>query len=433
VTPAQPTPTGRWRQRAALINRGSIKKNRVPLTRIFILTALLSGLTACAQLAAVLPPSQQPAPTSSGPAQLFLIAQTFKSLPGWKADQHSVALQPFLKSCEKLRALPPDQALGKNSEMGHVKDWLPICKDAARVRAGNDTDARYFFESRFQAYLAVNDFNRNGLFTGYYEPELRGSWKPDNRFRVAIYSRPKDVIGSDLGQFDDKWSGQQIAGRFDGEQFIPYYDRAEIEAGALNGRQLEILWVDDAIDAFFLHIQGSGRVLLPDGSHIRLGYGGRNGRPYTAVGRELVGAGIMRLKDVTMPAIRRWMVDNPVAAQAVMRKNRSFVFFKVLKTNGPLGAQGVVLTAGRSLAVDRQFIPLGIPMWLVTTDPGTRPTQPLRRVVIAQDTGSAIKGPVRGDLFWGFGAAAGDKAGVMKQQGSYYLLLPRGLAPKPTS
>ena len=134
-----------------------------------------------------------------------------------------------------------------------------------------------------------------------------------------------------------------------------------------------------------------------------------------------------------MPAIRRWMVDNPVAAQAVMRKNRSFVFFKVLKTNGPLGAQGVVLTAGRSLAVDRQFIPLGIPMWLVTTDPGTRPTQPLRRVVIAQDTGSAIKGPVRGDLFWGFGAAAGDKAGVMKQQGSYYLLLPRGLAPKPTS
>lgn len=320
--------------------------------------------------------------------------------------------------------------MGDLAEMGKVKDWLPICADAARVRKGNNIDARYFFESRFQAYLALNNGRPTGLFTGYYEPELRGSWKPDQRFRVPIYSRPKDLVGADLGRFDDKWRGEHIAGRLVNGRYEPYFDRAEIENGAFDGRQLEILWVDNAIDAFFLHIQGSGRVVLPDGSHVRLGYDGRNGRRYTAVGRELVAAGVMRLEDVNMPAIRRWMADNPVAGQALMRKNKSFVFFRVLKSDGPVGAQGVVLTAGRSMAVDPRYISYGVPLWLVTTDPGTKPAKPLRRLVVAQDTGSAIKGPIRGDLFWGYGAAAGNKAGIMKHPGSYYLLLPKTLLPK---
>lgn len=399
--------------------------------------ALAFGLAACGQVVELFPPAAEPggaAPDDrSGPSELTLNALPYEKLPGWKADRHSQALPAFLRSCARLAKMPPETAIGDQAVMGKVKDWLPICTDAARVRAGNDTDARYFFESRFQAYAATNFGKRRGLFTGYYEPQLRGAWQADSRFRVPIYSLPKDVIGADLGQFDDRWSGEQIAGRLVDGRYVPYFDRAEIEDGALAGRQLEILWVDDPIDAFFLHIQGSGRITLPDGAHLRLGYGGRNGRPYTAVGRELVAAGIMKLKDVSMPAIRRWMVENPVAGQALMRKNRSFVFFKVLKTEGPIGAQGVVLTPGRSLAVDRAFIPLSVPLWLATTDPGTKPVKPLRRLVIAQDTGSAIKGPVRGDLFWGYGAAAGDKAGIMKERGSYFLLLPRGLAPKPTS
>ena len=250
---------------------------------------------------------------------------------------------------------------------------------------------------------------------------------------VARRMENSGLIVAAEGNLSVRLGGFSFAGRFAGGRFVPYFDRAEIETGAFRGRQLEILWVDNAIDAFFMHIQGSGRVVLPDGSHVRLGYDGRNGRRYTAVGRELVASGIMRLKDVTMPAIRHWMAINPVAAQALMRKNRSYIFFKVLKSAGPIGAQGVVLTAGRSLAVDNAHLPYGIPLWLVTTDPGTKPAKPLRRVVIAQDTGSAIKGPVRGDLFWGHGLAAGNKAGIMKHQGNYYLLLPRELRPKPPS
>ena len=411
--------------------------------RLSAFFACLSALVGCAEIAAILPPAAPTSQTagdsgavasqSSRAPFLSLVPTDFIDVRGWKADNHSAALAPFLRSCKKLRARPADQALGEEAVMGRVRDWLPLCDDAARVRHGNNTDARYFFESRFQAYEAYNIKRAQGLFTGYYEPQLNGAWKADGRYRVPIYARPKDIIGANLGSFDDKWKGEQIAGRLKGGRYVPYYDRAEIEAGALNGHQLEILWVDDLIDAFFLHIQGSGRVILPDGSHIRLGYAGRNGRRYTAVGRELVAAGVMRLQDVTMPAIRYWMIDNPVAAQALMRKNRSFVFFKVLTTAGPIGAEGTVLTPGRSLAVDDKFIPYGIPIWLNTTDPGTKPLRPLRRVVIAQDTGSAINGPVRGDLFWGHGAAAGDKAGIMKQQGGYYLLLPKSLAPKPNS
>jgi len=399
---------------------------------------MIVGVAACARFPDLLPPRTPPSGAAPGADDttaggMLLLPQPYERLPGWKADRHAEALPAFLGSCEKFEAMPPEIKVGEMRQMGRVKDWVPICKDARRVRAGNDTDARYFFESRFQAYLVLRGTERYGLFTGYYEPELRGAWKADGRFRVPIYSLPKDLIGADLGQFDDKWTGEQIAGRLVEGKYVPYHDRGAIEDGALVGRQLEILWVDDPIDAFFLHIQGSGRVILPDGTHVRLGYGGRNGRPYTAVGRELVADGIMRLDDVTMPAIRQWMIQNPVAGQALMRKNRSFVFFKVLKSDGPIGAQGVVLTPGRSLAVDRTFVPLGAPLWLATTEPGTRPEKPLRRVVIAQDTGSAIKGAVRGDLFWGYGPQAGDKAGIMKQSGSYFLLLPRALAPQPAS
>jgi len=401
------------------------------VVRAAVLAIGLVALAACETLDALLPPAP-PDPVAPVDADLFLTEIPFKELPGWKAERHSQALAPFLRSCARLRKQPPDQAMGPDARMGRISDWVTLCDAAQVIRPGNDTEAQYYFESRFLAYAVSGHRSRTGLITGYYEPELKGAWRPDATFRHPLYALPKDLISADLGGFDDKWKGEQIAGRLVGKRYVPYHSRAEIEQGALAGQQLEILWVNDPVDAFFLHIQGSGRIILPDGSHVRLGYAGRNGRRYTAIGRELVAAGVMRMKDVTMPAIRRWLEDNPVAGQAVMRKNQSFVFFRVLKGDGPIGAQGVVLTPMRSLAVDRRAIPLGAPLWLVTTEPGRKPEKPLRRIVIAQDTGSAIKGTVRGDFFWGHGAAAGAKAGIMKQKGRFYMLLPRSAVKKPT-
>ena len=393
-------------------------------------------LTGCAELGIVsthipLPPEVSKAdPPKTG---FGLVPVSFEDLPGWKTDVHSEVLPSLLKSCDLIQKQPKSKRVGDLEEMGRVEDWIPLCQSAKIIRPDNAIEARYFFESLFQAYSVGSMWTANGLFTGYYEAELNGAFRPDERYRYPILSRPKDLISANLGRFDHKWSGDRIAGRLHKNEFVPYFTRAEIESGILNGRQLEILWVDSPIDAFFLHIQGSGRVNLADGSFIRLAYAGRNGHRYTAVGRELVAGGIMRLDDVTMPAIRDWMAANSVGGDVLRKKNRSYIFFRIANTEGPVGAQGVLLSPGRSLAVDPKYIPYGIPLWLTTTDPGTKPKKPLRRLVVAQDTGSAIKGPIRGDLFWGHGHHAATKAGLMKEKGTYFLLLPKSAKPKPAS
>jgi len=235
-------------------------------------------------------------------------------------------------------------------------------------------------------------------------------------------------VDDDLGQFRDTLRGERIAGRVEGGRLHPYPDRGTIDRGALAGRGLELLWVDDAVDAFFLQIQGSGRVTMADGSVIRVGYDGQNGHPYVAVGRVLIQRGIMTPEQVSMQSIRAWLAANPTAAPDLLRENPSFVFFRELTGDGPVGAQGVALTPGRSLAVDPRFLPLGAPMWLDVEDPRVAGDR-IRRLVVAQDTGGAIRGPVRGDLFWGHGAAAEDAAGRMRSQGRYWLLLPAGVSP----
>lgn len=383
---------------------------------------VIAALTGCAAPVATAPPG---APAEKALLRLEPIA--FDKLPGWKGDDHSAALPPLLKSCEKIRAMPADRPLGAGDAAGGLAGragtWHKICADAALIRPGNRTEAQYFFESRFVAYLANDGWKAKGLFTGYYEAELRGAWKQDGTHRYPIYARPEDLISADLGRFRPEWEGQHLAGRISGNEFVPYATRADIEAGALKGKQLELLWADDPIDVFFLHVQGSGRVVLPDGSTVRVGYAGRNGHRYTPIGRELVAMGVLKPEQASMPAIRAWLDANPLAGTELMARNKSYIFFRVLTGDGPIGAQGVVLTPGRSLAVDPAFVPLGIPVWLSTTEPGGK--KPLRRLVIAQDTGSAIKGPVRGDLFVGFGKAAAMMAGAMRQRGNYYLLLPR--------
>ena len=297
----------------------------------------------------------------------------------------------------------PLDARPRFADYGRVGVWRELCEAAAALPPEDDTAARRFFETAFIP-LSVADYGaREGLFTGYYEIELDGSRRRQGRFQTPIYRRPPDLAEA------------------------ARYSRAEIEDGALAGRGLELLWVDDPIDAFFLEIQGSGRVRLKNGKIMRVGYDGQNGHSYVAVGRLLVERGIMPRSVVTMPAIRAWMEQHPEAGAALRRDNPSYVFFRELRGDGPVGAEGVVLTAERSLAVDRSFIALGVPIW-VEADERFASADPVRRLVVAQDVGGAITGPVRGDLFWGTGSAAAERAGVMNARGRYYLLLPRGVA-----
>jgi membrane-bound lytic murein transglycosylase A len=293
--------------------------------------------------------------------------------------------------------------------------------------------ARGFFEDWFQPYWVTDAGAADGLFTGYYEPLLFGSRDAGGRYTVPLYRAPADLVRVDLGRFDPELSGYSISGRIEGNQFVPYYSRAEIEAGALDGRGLELLWVDDAVDKFFLQIQGSGQVRLADGSLTRVGYAGQNGHPYRAIGRDLIELGALERAEVSLQSIRAWLEANPSSATTIMDRNRSYIFFEERRDlgpdDGPLGAQGVPLTAGRSLAVDLRHIPLGAPLWLETTVPWPEGPAPFRHLMIAQDTGGAIDGIVRGDVFFGAGARAEAAAGRMKSGGRYAILLPKSQVP----
>ena len=356
--------------------------------------------------------------------KLHLSEVSFKKIPGWVADNHSEALVAFLKSCKRLKSSSLKIKLVEERVSIDKGDWQKACTMGAKVKKDSKIESQYFFETYFSPYLATNNFESNGMFTGYYEPELQGSWQPSSKYQYPIYGRPKDLVSIDLGAFRSELFGTQLAGRRFKDKIIPYHTRAEINKGALKGKQLELLWVDNAIEAFFLHIQGSGQIIFSDGSSVRIGYVGRNGQRYTPIGRELVAMKVLNPDQVSLQSIQAWLIANPLAGLKLMEKNKAFIFFRILKEKGPVGAQGVVLTPGRSLAVDRKYIPLGLPIWLATTEPGET-NKLLRRLVISQDTGSAIKGPVRGDLYIGHGFKAGKIAGQMKQKGKYYLLLPK--------
>jgi membrane-bound lytic murein transglycosylase A len=376
-------------------------------------------------------PEPTPVPTPL-PDRLDLVESTFGELPGWGEDTVAAAVPALARSCAVLRERPPGAAVGSAGVAGTVADWLPLCDAAASLRPGDDAAARAVFERLLRPVALSNRGQPEGLFTGYYEPTLRGSRRPGGAFRIPLYLRPPELVMVDLGKFRESLRGTRIAGRVSGGELLPFHDRAAIDEGALHGRDLELVWVDDPVDAFFLEIQGSGRVELVEGGILRVGYAAQNGHPYYAIGRELVARGAMTVEEVSMQSIRDWLAANPEEAVEVMRTNASYVFFRELTGEGPLGAQGVALTPGRSLAVDPRFLPYGAPLWLDTTYPGaagggaTGP--PLRRLMVAQDTGGAIRGPVRGDVFWGPGDEAAELAGRMRQPGRLWLLLPRTVA-----
>jgi membrane-bound lytic murein transglycosylase A len=336
------------------------------------------------------------------PPRLTLAAVRYDQLIGWREDRVAAAIPALQRSCTVLLARADEaglEARNKATDFGKIAEWRAPCTAAGQLPAGDDVAARQFFEANFAPYLAGNNGESEGLFTGYFEITLTGSRRRGGAFQTPIYRRPPDPSR---------------------------YGRAEIEDGALTGQGLELLWVDDPIAAFFLEIQGSGQVKLQEGGTVRVGYDGANGKPYVAVGRLLLDRGEIPREQLTMAAIRRWMSDHPKEGAALRRENPSFVFFREIAGDGPLGAQRVVLTAGRSLAVDRAFLPLGVPVWLEAQDRFSSGT--IRRLVIAQDAGGAIKGPVRGDLFWGNGAGAAAGAGAMNARGHYYLMVPRPVA-----
>ena len=361
---------------------------------------------------------------------LTLEKADFSSLPGWDKEDFTGFFPALLKSCEKINRLPETRGMGGIGLAGTAGDWQPLCADAMALPPENSV-RRQFFENNFTPFQILNNEQKSGLFTGYYEASLKGSREKEPPYLTPLYLRPPELVMVDLGRFRDELKGQRIAGKVEGGNLLPYPDRTDIESGALADRELELVWVDSDIDAFFLHIQGSGLVEMADGSELRVGYAAQNGHPYFAIGRDLIENGYVPREEMSMQAIRTWLEENPDKATELMQKNASFVFFRELETGGPIGAQGVELTPERSLAVDRKWLPLGVPLWLATEvapASSSAEVEKFERLMMAQDTGGAIVGPVRGDVFWGHGDYAYDMSGGMKSEGELWILLPNALA-----
>ena len=363
-------------------------------------------------------------------AALDLRPVAFTALPGWGADRPGEALPALKRSCARFAKLPAGRSVGPGGLAGTIAEWQPLCAALAAVPDEDDGAARAFFEAWFVPFLAASSDGSGGLFTGYLEMELRGSRVRDEAHPAPLYRVPDDLVTVDLGDFRADYKGESIVGRVDGHRFKPYYSREAIANGALAGQGAELLWVESPIDSFFMEIQGSGRIQLPDGSTTRVGFAQSNGQPYYPIARALLEDGTFKKGEASLQKLDAWLRAHPDKAAALMNRNRSYVFFREITGDGPIGAQGVVLTAGRSMAVDPAYLPLGGPLWLDTTWPPGSPEagQPLRRLMVAQDTGGAIKGPVRGDFFWGTGAPALALAGAMQQPGRYFLLLPKPAA-----
>jgi membrane-bound lytic murein transglycosylase A len=361
-------------------------------------------------------PVAPPVTPAAAPFSRSLVAANWGDLPGWAEDDHRAAWAAFLQSCRGVASKP------------NGPGWKRVCDLA---KSANETQARQFFETNLKPYsVLATDASPSGMMTGYYEPLLRGSRTPNKIFNQPVRGVPDDLLTIDLSSIFPELKDKRVRGRLEGNKVVPYWSRAEILAHGEKLPSRHLLYVDDAVELFFLQVQGSGRVQMPDGSMVRLNYADQNGHPYQSIGRVLVERGELKLEEASMQGIRSWARANPGRLNELLNTNPSYVFFREVPNSkdGPIGALGVPLTAERSLAVDPRSIPLGTPVFLATTRPNT--TQPMNRLAMAQDTGGAIKGAVRADYFWGFGKEAGEQAGKMKQSGRLWLLLPPELAPK---
>lgn len=372
-------------------------------------------LAGCATPQRLCPPPPPPAPHAA------YLPATWANLPGWDRDTMQEAWPAFLESCT---------AIGRRAQ------WSAVCAAAQDSKPSSSQDVRAFFERYFEPFEIVKQTGAQsedvGLMTGYFEPVLQGSRVASPEFTTPLYAPPPDLLTVDLGSVYPALRGKRVRARLEGSRVVPYYSRADLARDpALKGD--EIVWVDDAIGAFFLEVQGSGRVRLPTGETIRLHYADENGQPYRSIGRYLIDRGELKPGEATMAAIRAWALSHPQRLQELLDADPSVVFFREAPLGdpalGPPGSLGVPLTPGRSIAIDPTAVPLGAPVFLATTFPASDIA--LQRLMLGQDTGGAIRGPVRADFFWGIGPEAASYAGQMRQPGRMWLLWPRG-EPLPT-
>jgi len=350
------------------------------------------------------------------PGPLRLTQVEFSDLPGWRDTGLVAALGSFARGCRVLAAKAPPTPMGGKGYGGTATDWLSVCNAA-------HGEARTFFEKNFIPFRVSAGGARAGLFTGYYEPLIRASHERRGTYQTPVYGLPPDLVRVDLSLFNPRFAGEHISGRLDGHRLVPFATRAEIDAYGIADAKI-LFWCDDPVALFFLQIQGSGRVSLDDGSNERIAYAGENGRPYTAIGRILIEDGVLTGQNVSLASIRAWLKQNPARAETVMEADQSFIFFEEKPVGdaglGSAGTLGVSLTPRASMAIDPRLNVLGAPYYVDAA--------PVKALLIAQDTGGAIRGPVRGDVFFGFGERAEEDAGGMKAQGDLYVLLPTLLA-----
>ncbi|BCR06114.1 membrane protein [Desulfuromonas versatilis] len=371
---------------------------------------MLLCLASCTLAPEVAPPAPPPPPVP----QVVVPALTpvpWELVDGWPDPEPGPALEAFLKSCQGLKSRPQFQS---------------ACSAAKAVNVVDPGAVQRFFEQYFTPHQVRNvDGTGSGLITGYYVPELKGSRMPTARHKYPLYGLPDDLLVIDLRSVYPELGDYRLRGRVVGRKVVPYWDRTVIDGPQQPLAGKELFWVEDPVELFFLHIQGSGRISLPGGEKIMLNYADQNGHPYRSIGKLLLERGAMTRDQMSMQNIKEWARQNPESVAGLLGENPSYVFFRELDpgVQVPPGALGVPLTPGRSLAVDPRTIPLGAPVFIATTWPGGG--GPLRRLMAAQDTGGAIKGRVRADFFWGLGEEAGSYAGRTKQAGWLWVLLPK--------
>jgi membrane-bound lytic murein transglycosylase A len=390
-----------------------MKTNRPSAMPISRNTTHIGLILAAAALAACTQAPPQP-PKPPAPETARYQAMPFEALPGWSRAALEPSLRAFLAGCPRITGA----ALSR------------VCALGQAVPKSDEPAARQFFESAFTPYALVSSNGPDtGMITGYFEPIIDGSRWYNAISRYPIFGVPDDLITVDLAGVNPELRNLRLRGRVEGRRLVPYPTRAEIDARGASYPAPVIAWTADAVALFFLQVQGSGQVRLEGGERIRIGYADQNGHPYRSLGRYLVDRGEMPLEQASMQGIQAWAAANPAKLQEALNANPSYVFFRELPVteDGPVGALGVPLTAGYSMAVDRRFVPLGAPVYLSTTYPLSE--ERLERLMAAQDVGGAIRGVVRGDFYWGTGPEAGAAAGRMRQQGRTWLLWPRGEPP----
>jgi len=345
------------------------------------------------------------------PAEKPLQPAEWSDLPGWAEDDPGTVFAALIASCRSLE---------------RQAQWKPVCSSARTMDDKNAPALRTWFEAQFRPWALVNpDGSRTGLITGYYEPILKGSRNESQGYPYPVFGPPDDLIVVELADLYPELKHLHLRGRIEGHKLVPYYSRAEWTPQESKRSPAALVWIDDPIDLFFMQIQGSGQVQLTDGRRVRLNYADQNGHPYRSIGRWLIERGELRAEQASMQGIKTWARANPSRLAELLNANPSLVFFRELPVegSGPQGAMGLALTPERSLAIDPRHVPLGAPIWLATTRPNSG--QALTRLMLAQDTGGAIRGVVRADFFWGSGTDAGNQAGKMRQQGRMWVLMPR--------